>query len=221
MLDSLADNGLAENNNPNAPISKRSINQTDEKLLQLQCASLSSRTSEVAENEEIDQSLIINDSIISQLSQYYELRDTRPSLRASAQPANLAGGLPETAAQNNKTDLPRPTNVTVLIISWYPPILKLAWKLNLDDDERLNSKLSLYLGANYSRISQSSEARDAATNVSDDDDDEVDDATAEANNLNRTTSEEIPVLRELKAKQQLVEKSLTCFQVIYNIVNSR
>lgn len=94
--------------------------------------------------------------------------------------------------------LPRPENLTVLIISWYPPILKLSWQLK---DVSASSSLKLDF------FGQSSSQNVEGSNVEASED--------------KILSEERDALVRMSERQQLLAGALSCFQVTYNVVNSR
>lgn len=182
----------------------------------------------------------------------------------------------EARGSSAKLELPRPSNVSVLIISWYPPILKLSWNLN-ELSEGDTSRLNFYEnnsetssnerhGASFppstssSSSSSSSSASSSASptfysyhqdkdllsefdlelaidnaaaiatatatattstqnsperrqNVTEGADDNLEDVS--------TVDADIELARELRRRRFLVRKSLTCFQITYNIINSR
>lgn len=164
--------------------------------------------------------------------------------------------------------LPRPTNVTVLIVSWYPPILNLSWTLN-ELNERQVSRLDFYRPQN---TTSSSSTPTSGASLTQENSAVSDEATLQEydlsaalegssiargdasggvlgqnqHNINHQVGyknasdslgvqekgggssssdskldERQSIIRELKRQRFLVRKSLTCFQVTYNIVNSR
>jgi len=163
----------------------------------------------------------------------------------------------EEGPHQQKEQLPAPENVTVLIHSWYPPILNLSWSLN-ELDLRLVNKLDFY--HNFTNLEhQNSEPetngmgaassskiglRDGQTLASDhlaagsshqlDPNLALWRASSEApsggHNLHEMDTgqvgghldaEERQLLERLEQRRLLLKKALTCFQITYNIINSR
>lgn len=194
------------------------------------------------------------------LSRYYRVESSlavkRPTTKTIDQGIDQGGSnldkvrAVEERKSDGKLELPRPSNVSVLIISWYPPILKLSWNLNElseGDISRLNfyeNKPDTTSSASSSSpeyqdkdllsefdlelaIDNASEERRTISNSSDperrqngtsetegvDQRNDVDDVSA--------LDTDIELARELKRRRFLVRKSLTCFQITYNIINSR
>lgn len=133
----------------------------------------------------------------------------------------------EQRIQNDaKLELPRPSNVTVLIISWYPPILKLSWNLS-ELDETDADKLDYYekLAQNESKSSLEMEEQfDLELALS------LNPSNSSESHLEGGRGQKIKkppdlvggdLLVELRNRRLLIRKSLSCFQITYNIVNSR
>lgn len=218
------------------------------------------------------------------LSKYYQL-NSLPESSSKAQ--NISSGNNNNNNDIGLVELPKPSNVKVLIISWYPPVLKLTWNLNLLDGvdiSRLNFYDVLENEANNTKSSQQIPYSSIPSSQSNRSTDELsskqildfdldlaigDESKAQNannqvaknpkesvyfkgslfdNNSNNNNKEEddeevssddyinsdgdikidLPVnannnsiLDELKRRRILIEKSLTCFQVTYNIINSR
>jgi hypothetical protein len=210
----------------------------------------------------------------------------QPQLDGSRSPAAAA-----TATKKRLPPLPRPSNLSVLIISWYPPILKLSWNLDEfeletgvggvpqegwqpssdegarrrqdsdetgasrhgagDNDKNENSPSydNLHRARQRPSLETNGSAAPASLPRSTDSDDNQTAAAGTSNGLgagfdlelaleqvdreaaaaagvgagepNEASSALAARLRELKLRRLLVEKSLTCFQVTYNVVNSR
>lgn len=166
------------------------------------------------------------------LARYYRLESTPGSLAAALDGPQESP--PKQAGDTEMPRLPRPSNVTVLIISWYPPTLKLSWNLN-ELEEAQARKLDFYQTA---KGTGGATVAGAASNDSDGrpsraDPGELDlelaiergepDDYDPAGQLGVVGSPQAPEspLEELRRRRLLVRKSLSCFQVTYNIVNSR
>lgn len=117
-------------------------------------------------------------------------------------------------------ELPEPTNVSVLIISWYPPALKLSWQLNELDAELDANRLDFY------DLSEGAQSGSDVINSFD-----LDLAIGNSQNETRPSLAADPngdvddgdsvLLAELRQRRELLNKALSCFQVTYNIINSQ
>lgn len=124
--------------------------------------------------------------------------------------------------RDERPDLPRPTQIIVQIQSWYPPILELKWTFDeLGGNERDLLKLDFYEESGNS----SKESRSQKTEFDFDLDLAIKNHDYQLengrSNKSETTNRENRYLRDLKIRRFLVRKSLSCFQVVYNSVNSR
>lgn len=194
-----------------------------------------------------------NAELAKTLARHYNLQSNTGGSRRP-----IKEGQPEGNNSSAKLrDLPRPVNLSVLIISWYPPILKLSWNLN-ELNEAEARKLNFYQNsANLSEAAVNGPAglnRDANSrtrlNASSAQDDKFlasqfdlelaiegqpqpvpsagsggskapdnDQEGLEFNPMNDEDQERL--VAEIRARRRLIEESLTCFQVTYNIINSR
>lgn len=194
------------------------------------------------------------EQVLSALRQYYDINATSPTWADvnydSLSPHQSSGGRDKAATatskelttttkhKNSLPQLPRPSNLSVLIISWYPPVLKLSWNLNEPDFGLNLTKLNFHRGRNSStsepgeepatskfdlelalaELSASSQTKTATSSQ-----DQSQDNGANENDVdeNDDAKQLVSQLRELKLRRSLIEKSLTCFQVTYNVVSSR
>jgi len=161
------------------------------------------------------------------LARHYRVESSSNNKRASKGPIKVKGSEDGRSGDEMLLELPRPVNVTVLIISWYPPILKLSWNLN-ELSEADTNKLNFF--ENLANSGESpAETLDNETQGQASEQFDLELAIGSSENefndrlggQNLTTSAEEKVMEELRARRCLVRKSLTCFQVIYNIINSR
>lgn len=203
------------------------------------------------------------------LSRYYRIGSSlaRKSPQITDERTNELDGSSSSSSRvsgskdtSGKLELPRPSNVSVLIISWYPPILKLSWNLN-ELSEGDTNRLNFYENNSETTSSEQHGAPSSASSTffsSHQDKDKdllsefdlelaIDNAAAETetarmetktsshserrknvtegvdDNLEdvSTLDADIELARELRRRRFLVRKSLTCFQITYNIINSR
>lgn len=149
---------------------------------------------------------------------------------------------PREQQQDSRPELPRPRDLTVQILSWYPPILAVNWSLNELKGAGEFGKLNYYEINNFT--TKSGNKIDSDKLVGDFDlDQAIEDYHQhhnEGNSMVASSSvEQLAVqaqqtgaptmssdnfgefLKELKIRRFLIRKSLSCFQVIYNVVNSR
>lgn len=114
-------------------------------------------------------------------------------------------------------ELPRPDNVSVETISWYPPVLKLSWSLHELGEEEIR-KLSFYYNESGSRTDKEGN-NDGLTNEVID----LDLALGASSQLSEASQSEAPasLIEEFRKRRALLRRSLSCFQVTYNIINSR
>lgn len=194
--------------------------------------------------------------LASELARHYRLDELRPGPREAEvgskgleqkeeeeenkkfrmEGMNNQRGIIEKQDDGRLSELPRPTNVTVLIISWYPPILKLSWTLNelsvneankLDFYEKVSAINSNSQSANnQSDASPSSDDFDLDLALAPDPDASSSSSSAVVASLPSPPSspmvdKEKSVISELRKRRLLIRKSLTCFQVTYNVIDSR
>lgn len=162
--------------------------------------------------------------------------------------------------------LPRPSNLTVLIISWYPPILKLSWELDEGPNDNsaqspitASRRYDFYQGSSGASHGSAGNPGSALGDGDGDGDTVGDSSTSEPHDKSNRSNEanhsdnhqaqerfdlELALatsaskhqlnddenedevafqrhLQEIRIRRKLLEKSLTCFQVTYNNVNSR
>lgn len=138
------------------------------------------------------------------------------------------------SSDDTKSELPRPTDVTVQIIHWYPPVLGLNWSLNeltsSGELKRMNfyNKISLAKNDDDFEKKKSNNNSNKASDIIKEFDLDSSSTELDMQSIIRLSKvnpnnidEENSFLNELKLRRFLVQKSLTCFQVIYNVVNSR
>lgn len=202
------------------------------------------------------------------LARHYKLQESSGKQVAS----NASTASTGETAEGGLRDLPRPVNISVLIISWYPPILKLSWNLNelSDVDAR---KLNFYENSlNQTQTSGANSPYDSKSNSNNNNNKSSElsqqnatsaqgnkflagqfdlelaiegqqhlPASTVAVNSNLVKAElesslegdsfeflnsmnyedQDKLVADLRARRRLIEESLTCFQVTYNIINSR
>lgn len=173
-----------------------------------------------------------NAELLDQLAHYYKF-DSNESSHDRVSNKNLAptsqtDRQPPAFFAHELLELPRPSNVTVLIISWYPPVLKLSWSLNeLDKSDSI--KLDFY-GQLRTNGSVASGEFDLDLALGKQNDSEPpsslpprgSDQAQDVDRLEELADEELRrTLEGLKRRRLLLKKSLTCFQVTYNAINSR
>lgn len=141
-------------------------------------------------------------------------------------------------------ELPRPENVTVETLSWYPPILKLSWHL-YELEPKDTRSLDFYSLAAAGDLATPAMAKSAISSPGNDDRliNEVDldillgsaQASGQANperlagskgklaqeSTERRFGVAEQVIEELQKRRAILSQSLSCFQVTYNIINSR
>lgn len=156
--------------------------------------------------------------MIEKLSKYYKLE--RDSKKADEQNESTVHNQGTISLTTDLAELPRPKNVTVLIISYYPPILKLSWNL----DEELESNYSKLLDLNLLQELDTQQSLNESSK-------QIIESSSQASEVGRVLSanesivnredEELLILQDLKRRQELIGESLTCFQVTYKIIDSK
>lgn len=197
--------------------------------------------------------------ILKSLKQYFDLNYTTDGEASSPTNVSTLGGDNIDREADVLPRLPRPTNLTVLIISWYPPVLKLSWNLNVLDELPKEQKLEFYrsqsalmesltnspsLSPSSSVVMSSNSSEPTTTKKPENNQlqqqskfefdlnsalESIDEAQRSDNlhydqDYNSSAQPETAFVRHLhllKARQSLALEALTCFQVTYNIVNSR
>lgn len=159
--------------------------------------------------------------LLNELAHYYklDLNDSKSlhNLQSDHNLGNVSKKIGLAAHARELPELPKPSNVTVLIISWYPPILKLSWNLN-ELDESYSTKLDFYGRFKLTKSTNKSAAGgefdlDLAL-----DQQHESEAASGSNGADDQLKE---ALESLRRRRSLLRKSLTCFQVTYNVINSR
>ena len=184
-----------------------------------------------------------NAEIAKQLARFYKLDastgspPTRSGGGLSAQNWNNISSQPKPNGAEfqqqlqNKIELPRPTNLSVLIISWYPPILKLSWNLE-ELDTADENKLDFYNGTtatttettatSMSALFRTAPATNSVANSSSGEQtSRFDWDLALESREDGSSGGDSETIDALATRRNLLKKSLTCFQVTYNIVESR
>lgn len=144
------------------------------------------------------------------------------------QDANL--NILEKSKNTNKRrpELPKPYNLSVLMLSHYPPILELRWNFNEFINEPIEiSKLDFYYNQNNNNetntkttIEEAEAQREAIIRTSEFGD-------LNNNEHQQTDGIEIPTVNrdsssfELHIRRQLIKRTLSCFQIMYHVANSR
>lgn len=247
-------------------------NESDSQSLSSVGASLCSKQLQLQQQNALttDELTLDDRKILAELGQHYKLPMVirKDKQEAGGEASESDGGKDRSqplsnedardeGADNQKAALPRPENVTVLINSWYPPILNLSWNLN-DLDSSAVGKLDFYgsmrkQAVGGSQLTASSNANSSAnefdlnlalwkaSRVSEQSEHEERTRDGDRNNMtangggsNDSTvaisyaaelgehqQEEGELLKRLEQRKLLLKKALTCFQITYNIINSR
>lgn len=153
-----------------------------------------------------------------------------------------SSGTPEASPQNRQlAELPRPENITVETLSWYPPILKLSWHLyELEREDALRLDFYSTIG-DLVKAEQQAGSENNKTQPPGNDDRLINEVDLEILLGDRAKPEELAgslqdfsqepeprrfglatrVIEELRRRRALLSQSLSCFQVTYNVINSR
>lgn len=131
-----------------------------------------------------------------------------------------ASSSPSPSSSTLKEPLPRPENLTVLIISWYPPILKLSWQLR-DLAQTISTRLDFFSPQQQrGNTTQTPPPPPTTTTTADAGPDKKRTSTVGAASEEDERTESA-ALAKLSERQQLLAEALSCFQVTYNVVSSR